>query len=325
MFGPRKPQSGQHLTEELLSAYLDGQVTTGERARAEAHLVSCPACAGELRALRATVGLLRELPPAPLPRAFTLPATVPRRRASLWDTLSRGWGYRTLQGATVLAAVLLMALCSGDLLLQTLPAMAPVARAPAAPPTQAVDREQLAFQPSPTEARAVRPEETTVAAPGFPAPTKPPAPASTPAGKAAYEGTETPLPFAGARPETTTPAPPAPSVETPGPVASAPAPSVAATPGPETAVCAQAVATPTEAATDAGATPSPAPTAVVRASAPVTSPLLEAEPAPAAGPPPNLARLVICGLEGALLVTVSGLAAITGVAWLVRHRQIDYH
>ena len=64
---------------ELLSAYLDGEVTDEERAQVETHLAVSPAWRDELDSLRWTVSLLRELPDLPLPRSFELPvpATKP--------------------------------------------------------------------------------------------------------------------------------------------------------------------------------------------------------------------------------------------------------
>ncbi|HEX8692362.1 MAG TPA: zf-HC2 domain-containing protein [Longimicrobium sp.] len=43
----------KHLAEGILQALLDAELPPPERAEAEAHLAACPACAGELRALRA--------------------------------------------------------------------------------------------------------------------------------------------------------------------------------------------------------------------------------------------------------------------------------
>lgn len=58
---------------ELLSAYLDGQVTEAERADVEAQLAVSAAWREELASLRWTVGLLGSVPQAPLPRSFELP------------------------------------------------------------------------------------------------------------------------------------------------------------------------------------------------------------------------------------------------------------
>ncbi len=318
MLGQRSSQANNHLTDDLLSAYLDGQVTSRERARAEAHLAECPACAGELRALQATVSLLREMPSAPLPHAFTIPATATRRTRgiTLWDTFSRGWGYRALQGATLLAAVLLMTVCSGDLLLQTtVPALAPAALAPAVASTPATDQEWRTAQPSPTGARAAR-QAVEMTAPVPAASTRPAAltvrpgtPAlTTPASKAA-SGTETPILVAGTVQETPTPVPPAPSSPTAVP-GTGPRFLTSATPTEETT-------------TDAGTTPGPAPTTVTLVYQPSPAPLLESEPALAPTPQLSLIRLAVYGVECALLAVVVGLTVITGAAWLTRRHKID--
>ena len=65
------------ITDELLSAYLDGMVTPAERQRVEAAAVADPDVAWRLATLRETVRLLRTLPVLELPRSFVLtPAQV---------------------------------------------------------------------------------------------------------------------------------------------------------------------------------------------------------------------------------------------------------
>ncbi len=49
-------------TEDLLSAYLDGDLSEGEKERIAEHLRQCHRCAEEERALRETISLLRNLP-----------------------------------------------------------------------------------------------------------------------------------------------------------------------------------------------------------------------------------------------------------------------
>jgi len=60
------------ISDELLSAYIDGLVTNEEKARVEAAVAADPALAWELDSLRRTVELVRDLPPVPLPRSFIL-------------------------------------------------------------------------------------------------------------------------------------------------------------------------------------------------------------------------------------------------------------
>ena len=57
---------------ELLSAYIDGEVTAAERGLVEAHLASCAVCGRDLATLRQTVALLGKLPQVAAPRPFTL-------------------------------------------------------------------------------------------------------------------------------------------------------------------------------------------------------------------------------------------------------------
>jgi len=49
-------------TEDLLSAYLDGDLPERDREDFEGHLRQCPRCAGEEKALKETLSLLRNLP-----------------------------------------------------------------------------------------------------------------------------------------------------------------------------------------------------------------------------------------------------------------------
>ena len=58
---------------EQLSAFLDGELSEGERIALERHLQGCAACQHALAELRQVRTLLRALPVPALPRAFTLP------------------------------------------------------------------------------------------------------------------------------------------------------------------------------------------------------------------------------------------------------------
>ncbi|MGB5051095.1 MAG: hypothetical protein WBO46_19265, partial [Caldilineaceae bacterium] len=60
------------ISDELLSAYIDGVVTNEEKATVEAALAADPGLAWELESLRQTVQLVQNLPPVPLPRSFVL-------------------------------------------------------------------------------------------------------------------------------------------------------------------------------------------------------------------------------------------------------------
>jgi len=126
--------------DELLSAYLDGQLSEAARARLEQRLAADAELQAELGALRCTVALVRELPPVTPPRHFTLsPAAVERgervRRSPRTEPgrLSRATPWLT--AATAAVATMLAVVLAGHVLLAG-PSLAPAALAPAAPPEQ---------------------------------------------------------------------------------------------------------------------------------------------------------------------------------------------
>ncbi len=114
--------------DELLSAYLDGQLDVGERTRLEARLASDPALRAELEALRRTVALVRDLPRVPVPRNFILPQTVAPRPRPV-PLRSRRSLAPWLTAVTSVAALLFLAVLIGDLLIGGAgrPAFAPAA------------------------------------------------------------------------------------------------------------------------------------------------------------------------------------------------------
>lgn len=102
------------IEDELLSAYLDGQVSPAERDAVEAALAADPAVRARAADLRATVALLRALPqPAPR-RTFIL---TPEQAASIrpvrvpWVTRL----FPAIAAVSAVAAVLCLALIAGDL------------------------------------------------------------------------------------------------------------------------------------------------------------------------------------------------------------------
>lgn len=109
---------GRERRDELLSAYLDGELGAGEQARLEAQLADDPALQAELDALRQTVALVRDLPQIPSPRNFILPQTIPSRpRSALLARPRRAWAAPLLTAATAVASLLFVALLSLDLFL----------------------------------------------------------------------------------------------------------------------------------------------------------------------------------------------------------------
>jgi anti-sigma factor RsiW len=72
-------------TEELLSAYLEGELAPAERAEVEAHLAACPECAelaGLMREGMAAAAALPELEPSPelLARLYAVPESKKARK-----------------------------------------------------------------------------------------------------------------------------------------------------------------------------------------------------------------------------------------------------
>lgn len=67
-----KSSEFRHITDELLSAYLDNAVSDQERALVEAAVSAEPDIAWRLDSLRQTVHLLKALPELALPRSFVL-------------------------------------------------------------------------------------------------------------------------------------------------------------------------------------------------------------------------------------------------------------
>ena len=99
---------------DLLSPYLDGEVTDEERALVEQALAASAELQGELETLRRTIALVAALPPVPAPRPFTLTEADVRGIAvpapkSLFGLPA--W----VKGWAALAATLLCVLAAGGL------------------------------------------------------------------------------------------------------------------------------------------------------------------------------------------------------------------
>jgi anti-sigma factor RsiW len=251
-----RKKSEHQWVGESLSAYIDGELTGRERARMEQHLKECQACAEDLRTLRQTVALLKELPVIRAPCSFAVRPTVVRPRPA---PAPSAWGYGLLKGATAIAALLLVLLIGGDLALQVFggplvswapAAVAPeVALAPSYEPEMApapMEEAPMLGQAKETEELEATPSENAQDV----APTAPTEPAAAyevaeetatpplgegggqPVGTPTAEGTPEPPSGAGAveGPETrtTVPAEPAPS-PTPGQVMEPATPPPAAT------------------------------------------------------------------------------------------------
>ena len=95
----------------LLSSYIDGQVSPGERRLIEDHLPSCDSCSGELDELRQTISLLGSLPELRPGRSYVLSSAhqdAPVRRPALGFSL---WAPGIAAAA---CAVLLVVVISGQ-------------------------------------------------------------------------------------------------------------------------------------------------------------------------------------------------------------------
>lgn len=89
---------------DLLSPYLDGEVTADERTRVESALLKSPELRAELNSLRHTVQMMQSLPRIPAPRPFTLSAAD----VGLGEPKSRGifgWLKPALLGVSGVAAL----------------------------------------------------------------------------------------------------------------------------------------------------------------------------------------------------------------------------
>ena len=150
------------IDDELLSAFLDGQVSPADQRRIEAALAGDPALAGALAGLRYTKTLLAETPRLPAPRPFTLNEAMlgrtQRQRSGWLAWLQPAW----LRGAAAVAAVMLLVLVLGDVGVRT--QVLPTAQ------TAQVQPELGGLTPDqgdPTAIIAKAPSEAATAAPGF--------------------------------------------------------------------------------------------------------------------------------------------------------------
>jgi hypothetical protein len=245
---------------EMLSAYLDGELSPKEQSRVEKHLAQCADCAQNLRTLRQTVALLGHLPPVAVPRSFAIRPQVARRPSFFQPRRT----YVYLRAATALATVLFAVVLAGDVFLTGLaPSLAP-ARVPevverevlvekAVAETVVVEKEVVVE--ARTEAPVVESESAYAATPS-------PAPAED---KEEWEGAPKPLSIqgAGAKGMEATGTPPAVEQEAPS----------EAPPGPgEERFGANAIPTPLPAEVIATAGPSVAPTAVAEVLSPTPFP-----------------------------------------------------
>ena len=132
---------------ELISAYIDGQLSAEERREVERRLDNEANLRLAYEELRATVQVLRDLEPVRPPRSFTLdPANVALQRP---PATRLGWG-RLLQVAGVFAAVLVAAIGTLSVigsLGSGAPASAPMVAAPTPAPASPLELRESAPTP----------------------------------------------------------------------------------------------------------------------------------------------------------------------------------
>jgi hypothetical protein len=102
-----------HSEQDLLSAFVDGELTEREQVTLEAHLASCADCRGVLDALRATLGDLASIPEAvPSQRdSWALRSAIAKERRL--DRRGRRWYLISGGAAAALVAILAFALSTG--------------------------------------------------------------------------------------------------------------------------------------------------------------------------------------------------------------------
>jgi anti-sigma factor RsiW len=174
---------------ELLSAYLDNQLTVAERVALDKRLAADGVLRNELEELRTTRAVLRDLPAVTPPRSFTLdPATVKQRRSFLpWR-----WSLQLGGGLAGLALVLVFSLqflfSTGGRAYLSAPANESVASRQAAataplmvePTIAAASGGAAAPEAAAPVAEATSPPESAAAMMAPAAPTSAPAPAAAP-------------------------------------------------------------------------------------------------------------------------------------------------
>ncbi len=161
MSADKNPLMNIEQARDLLSAYLDDEVTTEERVLVEQALTDSPDLHRELEMLRRTLVLLSSLPPVAAPRPFTLReadvrpnAPAPKPSAGGLPAWAVGW--------VGLAAALLCVLAGGGLFWNmrfgAMPAAAPAAQIALAPTSlpSAIQAESAA--PAEAAAQKIGPE-----------------------------------------------------------------------------------------------------------------------------------------------------------------------
>jgi len=147
-------QADHIRAEDLISAYLDQQVTAEEKQFFELHVAACADCRAQLEATRSLVVALKAMPAVKAPRSFVLPremAKQPKRSIFAW--------YPTLRLATALAAIAFMVLFAGDVLLSRSGSGSAALSVPMAAPAPQLEQATAMQAPAATVVAAAAPTE----------------------------------------------------------------------------------------------------------------------------------------------------------------------
>ena len=167
-------QNDHMRAEELISAYLDKQVSAEEQEFFERHIALCAECRAQLEATRSMVAALRAMPVVRAPRSFVLPREMAKQPRRSFLSL-----YPALRLATVIAAMAFVVLFAGDLLISRSSGVSAPQSVPAAAPAPA------AMQAPETARQGAPPQESPAAEAYSAAATAPAEPAAPAAGAVA--------------------------------------------------------------------------------------------------------------------------------------------
>ena len=91
-------------TQERIEAYIDGELTSVEQGRLEAHAATCAACAAELEDARRLISALRTLPSLTCPDAVSQALQDRIHQTRQNRSAAKRW-YKPLAAAAVLALI----------------------------------------------------------------------------------------------------------------------------------------------------------------------------------------------------------------------------
>ena len=106
---------GGHISQEMVSVFLDGALSTKEMSQVDLHMASCEVCAQKADELRSVISVLRAMPTVPAPRSFAIPVPA---RAWVPEPSRPWWSPAPLMGlraAAAGAAIALAIVLAGDI------------------------------------------------------------------------------------------------------------------------------------------------------------------------------------------------------------------